>query len=128
MAVEEIRTHEQAKELTSLGIRVVMWKNTLTIIHDHQHPLIGYGTGSFEEAYRRLVGPEDPRMETLETFHRQHEPSETACSVLMFRPDACTQSLTRIEVTGMKAMLHYEPQVWVGANPKAVDRDLDLRN
>ena len=80
------------------------------------------------EAYRRLVGPEDPRMETLETFHRQHEPSETACSVLMFRPDACTQSLTRIEVTGMKAMLHYEPQVWVGANPKAVDRDLDLRN
>ena len=77
-------------------------------------------------AYQRLVGPENPRMETLETFHRQHEPSEGACSVLMFRPDACTQSLTRIEVTAVKAMLRYEPQAWADATAKVVDRDLDL--
>jgi hypothetical protein len=80
------------------------------------------------DAYHRLVGPEAPGMETLETFHRQHEPLEAACSVLMFRPDACTQSLTRIEVTAVKAMLHYEPQSWVGATVKVVNRDLDLRN
>lgn len=80
------------------------------------------------EAYRRLVGPEDPGMETLDAFHRHHEPSEAASSVLMFRPDACTQSLTRIEVTAVKAILHYEPLAWAGAPAKVVDRDLDLRN
>jgi hypothetical protein len=80
------------------------------------------------EAYRRLVGPTNPKMENLETFHRQHEPSEAASSVLMFRPEACTQSLTRIDVTAVKAMLRYEPQAWAGADAKAVNRDLDLRN
>ena len=79
------------------------------------------------DAYRRLVGPGDPRMETLETFHRQHEPSEAASSVLMFRPDACTHSLTRIEVTAVKAMLHDESLNWAGSTAKELDRDLDLR-
>lgn len=80
------------------------------------------------QAYRRLVGSQDPRMETLETFHRQHEPSEGAYSVLMFRPDACTQSLTRIEVTAAKATLRYEPQAWINPEAEVVIRDLNLRN
>ncbi len=67
-------------------------------------------------------------MDTLEAFHRQHEPSEGAYSVLMFRPDACTQSLTRIEVTATRATLRYEPQAWVNPKAKVVIRDLDLRN
>ena len=52
-AIDEIRTLEQAEQETSLGIRVMMWKNTVKLIHDSNHPLIGYGTGSFVEAYRR---------------------------------------------------------------------------
>jgi len=80
------------------------------------------------DAYRRLVGPQDPEIETLEGFHRQHEPSKAAYSVLMFRPDACTHSLTRIDVTAAKAMLHYEPQAWMSATEVTIDRELDLRN
>ena len=54
-AIDEIRTHEQDEQLTSLGFRVVTWKNTFKIIRDSKHPMVGYGTGSFEEAYRRRV-------------------------------------------------------------------------
>ncbi|MFO7605184.1 MAG: O-antigen ligase family protein [Desulfurivibrionaceae bacterium] len=49
----EIKNYEQSEELTSMGLRVVMWQNTLEIIREK--PWFGYGTGGFMEAYRRQV-------------------------------------------------------------------------
>jgi O-antigen ligase len=53
LAIEEIRTAETAPEVTSVGVRFVMWQNTLSMIS--KTPLLGVGTGSFLEAYRREV-------------------------------------------------------------------------
>jgi O-antigen ligase len=44
---------EANAELTSMGIRVVMWGNTVPIIA--ARPLLGWGTGAFETAYARQV-------------------------------------------------------------------------
>lgn len=38
---------------TSMGLRMSLWSNTIELIGDH--PLIGYGTGSFEIAYKNKV-------------------------------------------------------------------------
>jgi len=51
--VQEIQQYEQAKEETSMGIRMVFWKNTIEIISEQ--PLLGYGTGAFGTAYDRKV-------------------------------------------------------------------------
>lgn len=51
--VNEIRGYEQSDQLTSMGIRVVMWQNTAKLIKEK--PWLGYGTGGFMEAYRRQV-------------------------------------------------------------------------
>jgi len=47
--VQEIQQYEQAKEETSMGIRMVFWKNAMEMIKDR--PLLGYGTGAFGTAY-----------------------------------------------------------------------------
>lgn len=51
--VNEIRNYQHSAELTSMGIRVVMWKNTMEMVREK--PWLGYGTGGFSEAYRRQV-------------------------------------------------------------------------
>jgi O-antigen ligase len=51
--VNEIRSYEQSVELTSMGIRMAMWKNTLQLVR--ARPWFGYGSGGFSEAYRREV-------------------------------------------------------------------------
>jgi O-antigen ligase len=52
-AVHEMRDYRQAEEVTSMGIRMAFWKNTVTLIQER--PLLGYGTGAFAPAYARLV-------------------------------------------------------------------------
>lgn len=52
-AVRELQQYDQAKEETSMGIRVIFWKNTLELIRER--PFLGYGTGAFGEAYGRKV-------------------------------------------------------------------------
>ena len=55
--VDEVRLYQTSPELTSAGVRVVFFKNTLDLIKDR--PLLGYGTGSFAKEYRdRFSGPE----------------------------------------------------------------------
>lgn len=55
LGVQEIQQYEQAKEETSMGIRMVFWKNTIEMIREQ--PLLGYGTGAFGTAYdRKVVG------------------------------------------------------------------------
>lgn len=51
--VQEIQQYEQATEETSMGIRMVFWKNTIEMIQER--PLLGYGTGAFGTAYDRKV-------------------------------------------------------------------------
>jgi O-antigen ligase len=51
--VDELRSAGQASELTSMGIRVVIWENTLRLIGEA--PLLGHGTGSFKSEYARVV-------------------------------------------------------------------------
>jgi O-antigen ligase len=51
--VQEVENYDQAKEVTSMGIRMIFWKNTIEMISDQ--PLLGYGTGAFGTAYDRKV-------------------------------------------------------------------------
>ena len=52
-ALDEMQTYEQEQTLTSMGLRMFFWKNTAVMIAER--PLFGYGTGAFEEAYRRQI-------------------------------------------------------------------------
>lgn len=51
--VNEIRDYEHSADLTSMGIRMVMWQNTIKLVR--ARPWFGYGTGGFSEAYRGEV-------------------------------------------------------------------------
>lgn len=52
-AVHETVQYDQAKEVTSLGIRVIFWQNSIELIR--ARPLTGYGTGGFATAYSAAV-------------------------------------------------------------------------
>lgn len=52
-AVREVQQYDQATEVTSMGIRIIFWKNTVEMIA--ARPLLGYGTGAFGEAYGQKV-------------------------------------------------------------------------
>ncbi|MDD5176447.1 MAG: O-antigen ligase family protein [Sterolibacterium sp.] len=52
-AVHETEQYDQANEETSMGIRVIFWKNSMELIR--ARPLAGYGTGSFATAYAAKV-------------------------------------------------------------------------
>lgn len=55
--VDEVRNYQSSTELTSAGVRVVFWKNTMSLIAER--PVFGYGTGSFAKAYNdRFAKPE----------------------------------------------------------------------
>jgi O-antigen ligase len=49
----EIKNFDKQAEITSMGIRMIMWKNTLELIKTQ--PLFGCGTGGFEAGYRRIT-------------------------------------------------------------------------
>lgn len=51
--VSEIRNYDQSESVTSMGIRMIMWQNSVNIIQER--PLFGHGTGAFLEAYRKQV-------------------------------------------------------------------------
>ncbi|NTV69568.1 MAG: O-antigen ligase family protein [Azonexaceae bacterium] len=51
--VQEVENYDQAKEVTSMGIRMIFWKNTVEMIREQ--PLFGYGTGAFGTAYDRKI-------------------------------------------------------------------------
>ena len=52
-ATSEMQTYSEAKELTSMGIRMYFWQNTVSLIQ--QRPILGWGTGGFEVAYTTEV-------------------------------------------------------------------------
>ena len=51
--VEEIQKVESAAQLTSMGIRMVMWETTTGIVRDA--PLLGHGLASYPEQYRMRI-------------------------------------------------------------------------
>jgi len=51
--IDEALNYRKSPQLSSMGIRVSMWQHTARLIKEK--PLLGYGTGGFDEAYRRLV-------------------------------------------------------------------------
>jgi O-antigen ligase len=54
VAVDEFRTAQAGKgELTSFGMRAVMYENSLRVVA--QHPWIGVGTGAFAAAYAKEI-------------------------------------------------------------------------
>lgn len=55
--VSELGTYEQSESLTSMGFRMVMWRNTFSIIKEHW--LLGVGTGGFEHAYKQQTSGDD---------------------------------------------------------------------
>lgn len=52
---DEIKNHETDPIITSMDTRIVFWKNTLEILKEMEHPLIGYGTDGFKIPYSRQV-------------------------------------------------------------------------
>ena len=54
LGVKEMQHVDPAKiESSSMGLRMVLWKHTIELIQDR--PLLGFGTGSFEEAYSQKI-------------------------------------------------------------------------
>lgn len=53
LAAQEVATVAQAREFTSMGARVVMWRNGLELAR--ARPLVGYGLGGTAAAYAPLV-------------------------------------------------------------------------
>jgi O-antigen ligase len=51
--VNEAEQFQTKAEATSMGIRMVLWNNTIKLIKER--PLFGYGTGAFEKAYTPKV-------------------------------------------------------------------------
>jgi O-antigen ligase len=49
----DMETVDQAAEATSTGYRIVFWRNTVRMIHDH--PFLGVGTGGFLDGYMPYV-------------------------------------------------------------------------
>lgn len=75
-AWHEMTNAEAATEYSSMGVRVVMWQNTLQLVR--ARPLLGYGLGGLEPAYaahvkERVTGwkaivTDDPHNEFLATW------------------------------------------------------------
>ena len=54
LGVKEMHHVDPASiESSSMGLRMTLWKNTIKLIQDR--PLLGFGTGGFEEAYSQKI-------------------------------------------------------------------------
>ena len=55
--IDEVHNYQSSPEVTSAGIRIVFWNNTLGLVAER--PVLGYGTGGFAKAYSdRFALPE----------------------------------------------------------------------
>jgi O-antigen ligase len=68
LGVKEMQHVDPANiESSSMGMRMVLWKHTIELIQDR--PLLGFGTGGFEEAYSQKI-KDNPEWEK----HLMHDP------------------------------------------------------
>jgi hypothetical protein len=63
----------------------------------------------------------------LEIFHDQHDPVNSAYSVLMNRPDACTVSQTHVHVNSVWTRMSYQRIVWNDGVSRRPVSDLQLQ-
>ena len=72
---ESVTAFDPTSDYTSIGVRVVMWKNTLEVIQ--QAPIFGVGAGSFKYTYAQVVASfegwrgsisDDPHQQFLHIF------------------------------------------------------------
>jgi len=66
---QEISNHKSNETLTSAGIRMEMYKNTLFLIKES--PLFGYGTGALRFEYKKLVDSQDTLLKDVPNPHNQ---------------------------------------------------------
>lgn len=66
---QEISNHKSNETLTSAGIRMEMYKNTLFLIKES--PLFGYGTGALRFEYKKLVNSQDTLLKDVPNPHNQ---------------------------------------------------------
>ncbi len=70
-AFTDIETAYTSEQLTSLGIRIVMWSNSLALIENK--PLLGSGAGAYKYDYEALVaGQEGWRSKVIDDPHQQY--------------------------------------------------------
>ena len=67
---QEVSEHKSDEHLTSAGIRLEMYKNTLSIIK--QSPFIGYGTGALRYEYNKLANTQDTLLKDVPNPHNQY--------------------------------------------------------
>ncbi len=74
LGLSEIANLDQAEHYNSMGIRMVIYRNTLKILKDPAFPpFTGYGTGSFQEVYRPHAALETGwRAEVVDDSHNQY--------------------------------------------------------
>lgn len=80
------------------------------------------------EQYRYLGAGARTKADSLEGYHRSHDPSMPAHSVMMHRPDACTHSVCRIDVDSTEVRFRYEPLAWFHREPQVSNLKLPLRH
>ena len=68
--VQEVSEHKSDEHLTSAGIRLEMYKNTLLLIKES--PLIGYGTGALRFEYNKLANTQDTLLKDVPNPHNQY--------------------------------------------------------
>jgi O-antigen ligase len=66
---QEITAHNSVSNRTSAGERVEFYKNALIIVA--KHPILGIGTGSFENEYRKLAKTQETSRDTVPNPHNQ---------------------------------------------------------
>ena len=67
---QEVSEHKSDVHLTSAGIRLEMYKNTLSLIK--QSPFIGYGTGALRYEYNKLANTQDTLLKDVPNPHNQY--------------------------------------------------------
>ena len=67
---QEVSDHKSDEHLTSAGIRLEMYKNTLSLIK--QSPFIGYGTGALRYEYNKLANTQDTLLKDVPNPHNQY--------------------------------------------------------
>jgi O-antigen ligase len=94
--INEIVTVDQVSQGTSIGQRVVMWRNSVRMIRDHL--IFGVGTGAYQDGYRPYVQGEtgwqsfetsDPHDQFLKILGEQGIMGLAAFLFFLFRALAC---------------------------------------
>ena len=70
LGISEIKSYQTSDQLTSMGVRMVVWQNSLKLIREK--PVFGYGSAAFVEAYKETIaGQSGWQGQVIEDPHNQ---------------------------------------------------------